>query len=84
MPWIGPSKAILIYFLILNLQIRTGKVNIAIQGANIPGVDTDFDIPGSRRTSRGSRRGFFGGVKSIFGDVTSAVVGEVTGAHIIF
>jgi hypothetical protein len=67
----------------LNIQIRTGKVNIAIQAANFPGAETDIQIPGSRRTSRASRRGLFGGFKSIFSEATSAVVGEVTGAYIV-
>ncbi|KAJ7088827.1 hypothetical protein B0H15DRAFT_780532 [Mycena belliarum] len=41
---------------------KTGVVNIAIQGANVPGAPTDIKTPGSRRASR-SRRGFGDAIK---------------------
>ncbi|KAJ6531427.1 hypothetical protein DFH09DRAFT_933845 [Mycena vulgaris] len=43
---------------------QTGMVNIAIQGANVPGASGTIPIPPSRRTTRLSQRGLFGFVKN--------------------
>lgn len=41
--------------------LRAGNVNIAIQGANIPGANGDIDVnaTGPQRRSRFAERGFF-------------------------
>ncbi|KAJ7150475.1 hypothetical protein C8R43DRAFT_494922 [Mycena crocata] len=43
---------------------KIGVVNIAIQGANVPGASGTIQIPPSRRSTRLSQRGFFDFVKN--------------------
>ncbi|KAJ6551974.1 hypothetical protein B0H19DRAFT_182463 [Mycena capillaripes] len=42
---------------------KTGAVNIAIQGANVPGAAGTFQVPPSKRTTRLSERSLLGFVK---------------------
>ncbi|KAJ7479627.1 hypothetical protein FB451DRAFT_1448692 [Mycena latifolia] len=59
---------------------KNGKVNIAIQAANIPGAATDIEIPGSRRVRRGSPSRFnIGGIIDGIGNKITSVAGEVAG-----
>jgi hypothetical protein len=44
------------YFLIYISPSRTGPVNIAIQGANVPGAPNDIQAPSSRRARSTHRR----------------------------
>ncbi|KAJ7708198.1 hypothetical protein B0H17DRAFT_1191688 [Mycena rosella] len=50
---------------------QTGVVNIAIQGANVPGASGTIPIPPSKRTTRLSQRGLFGFVKNAIKAITS-------------
>ncbi|KAJ7929628.1 hypothetical protein B0H13DRAFT_2539771 [Mycena leptocephala] len=43
---------------------KTGSVNIAIQGANVPGASGTIQVPPSKRTTRLSERGLLGFVKN--------------------
>ncbi|KAJ7819565.1 hypothetical protein B0H14DRAFT_2372479 [Mycena olivaceomarginata] len=43
---------------------KTGQVNIAIQGANVPGAGGSISIPPSKRSTRISQRGILGFVKN--------------------
>ncbi|KAK7038619.1 hypothetical protein R3P38DRAFT_2615803 [Favolaschia claudopus] len=53
---------------------RTGKVNFAINAANIPGSSTDFRIPPSRRwASRRGEREYERDRRNIFGDLGKAI-----------
>ncbi|KAJ7479731.1 hypothetical protein FB451DRAFT_1086295 [Mycena latifolia] len=56
---------------------KNGKVNIAIQAANIPGAATDIEIPGSRRARRGSRPRFT--VTSALGSVATDIASLLSG-----
>ncbi|KAJ6483567.1 hypothetical protein C8R47DRAFT_1017685 [Mycena vitilis] len=50
---------------------KTGAVNIAIQGANVPGGSGTIQIPPSRRNTRLSQRGLFGFVKNAIKSIAS-------------
>ncbi|KAJ7118052.1 hypothetical protein C8R44DRAFT_878693 [Mycena epipterygia] len=58
---------------------QNGKVNFGINAANVPGVATDIQVPGSRR-SRRSRRGILGGLKTKIGHIGSEVTSAVGNA----
>ncbi|KAJ7075244.1 hypothetical protein B0H15DRAFT_37212 [Mycena belliarum] len=70
---------------------KNGKVNMAIHAANVPGAATDIEVPGSRRASRGSRRGLFdhitskaagiaGGIESEAGRIADGITSVAGGA----
>ncbi|KAJ7674018.1 hypothetical protein DFH06DRAFT_752966 [Mycena polygramma] len=50
---------------------KTGAVNIAIQGANVPGGSGTIQIPPSKRNTRLSQRGLFGFVKNAIKSIAS-------------
>ncbi|KAF7368686.1 hypothetical protein MVEN_00193100 [Mycena venus] len=50
---------------------KTGQVNIAIQGANVPGASGTIQIPPSRRTTRLSQRGLIDFVKGAISSIAS-------------
>ncbi|KAJ7832327.1 hypothetical protein B0H14DRAFT_3142913 [Mycena olivaceomarginata] len=56
---------------------KTGKVNFAIHAANVPGVATDIQIPGSRR-AHVPRRSFLRGLNSRFGGDKTFHIAPVT------
>ncbi|KAJ7887183.1 hypothetical protein B0H13DRAFT_1627550 [Mycena leptocephala] len=60
---------------------KTGIVNIAIQGANVPGAPTDMEVPtGSRRRSGARRRGFGDFVKGSLNCAAKTAVTKVAAA----
>ncbi|KAJ7616313.1 hypothetical protein DFH06DRAFT_1013030 [Mycena polygramma] len=59
---------------------KTGPVNIAIQGANVPGVPTDIQTPSSRRARTTHRRKATSAVKGAATKAESKVVDGATKA----
>ncbi|KAJ7266370.1 hypothetical protein B0H12DRAFT_1099380 [Mycena haematopus] len=53
---------------------KTGQVNIAIQGANVPGASGTIQIPPSRRSTRLSQRSLSGFVQSALSDISGNAV----------
>ncbi|KAJ6528510.1 hypothetical protein B0H19DRAFT_1385185 [Mycena capillaripes] len=59
---------------------KTGIVNIAIQGANVPGAPTDMEAPtGSRRRTGARPRGFGDFVKGSLSSVTKGIKSAASG-----
>ncbi|KAJ6540580.1 hypothetical protein B0H19DRAFT_1212999 [Mycena capillaripes] len=53
---------------------KTGPVNIAIQGANVPGAGGSITVPPSRRSTRLSQRGLLGFVKKAVKSIASNAI----------
>jgi hypothetical protein len=53
---------------------KTGPVNIAIQGANVPGASGTIQIPPSRRSTRLSQRSLSGFVQGALSDISGNTV----------
>ncbi|KAJ7850204.1 hypothetical protein B0H13DRAFT_2401424, partial [Mycena leptocephala] len=63
---------------------KTGIVNIAIQGANVPGAPTDMEVPtGSRRRSGARRRGFGDFVKGSLSAAKTAATKVAAAAKVV-
>ncbi|KAJ7143852.1 hypothetical protein C8R44DRAFT_864873 [Mycena epipterygia] len=50
---------------------KTGAVNIAIQGANVPGASGTFSVPPSKRNSRVAQRGLVSFVKNAVSSIAT-------------